>query len=69
MIRRDISISATEGVKIPSKRKDYDLNWRRDFHVSDVMYFAKCGAEVRMPKTLEILFLQIVELTMRKEGI
>ena len=46
MIRRDISISATEGVKIPSNRKDYDLNWRRDFHVSDVMYFAKCGAEV-----------------------
>lgn len=45
LIRRDISISATEGVKIPSKRKDYDLNWRREFHVSDVMYFAKCGAE------------------------
>lgn len=45
LIRRDISISAIEGVKIPSKRKDYDLNWKKDFHVSDLMYFAKCGAE------------------------
>ncbi|KAL4231047.1 transferase [Mactra antiquata] len=45
VIHRDISISAVEGIKIPSKRPDYDLTYRREFHVSDVMYFSKCGME------------------------
>ena len=60
VIRRDISISASEGVKIPSNRKDYDLSWRREFSMSDVMYFAKCGAEVRA----DILSLKIFNVVL-----
>ncbi|KAH3855611.1 glycerol-3-phosphate acyltransferase 4-like [Dreissena polymorpha] len=45
VIRRDISISATEGIKIPSKRPDYDMSWKREFNISDIMYFLKCGME------------------------
>ncbi|XP_060553431.1 glycerol-3-phosphate acyltransferase 3-like [Ruditapes philippinarum] len=45
VIYRDISISALEGIKIPSKRPDYDLTFKKDFHVSDIMYFVKCGVE------------------------
>lgn len=46
VIARDISISAYEGIKIPSHRPDYDLSWRREYHISDIMYFMKCGVEV-----------------------
>ncbi|WAR21326.1 GPAT4-like protein [Mya arenaria] len=45
VIHRDISISATEGITIPSKRSDYNLSWRREFNISDMMYFMKCGME------------------------
>ena len=57
VIDRDIAITATEGIKIPSNRPDYDLSWKREFHVSDVMYFAKCGAEVSLCKSFPLGWL------------
>ncbi|XP_060086035.1 glycerol-3-phosphate acyltransferase 3-like [Ylistrum balloti] len=46
VIRRDISISAMGGLKMPSQRPEYDItNLKKEFHISDIMYFAKCGVE------------------------
>lgn len=47
LIQRDIAIDAYQGIRIPSNRADYDLtNLKKEFHMSDIMYFAKCGVEV-----------------------
>uniref|UniRef100_K1RKS4 Glycerol-3-phosphate acyltransferase 4 n=1 Tax=Magallana gigas TaxID=29159 RepID=K1RKS4_MAGGI len=46
LIQRDIAIDAYQGIRIPSNRADYDLtNLKKEFHMSDIMYFAKCGVE------------------------
>ena len=51
VIERDISLSAVGGIKIPSHRPDYDMtDLKKEFHISDIMYFAKCGAEVSLTK-------------------
>ena len=47
MIRRDISVSM-DGLKIHSGRPDLLLgDLKKDFCISDAMYFAKCGMEVQ----------------------
>ncbi|KAL5022733.1 hypothetical protein ScPMuIL_001888 [Solemya velum] len=45
LIERDIAISATEGISLPSNRPEYSLSLKKEFHISDNMYFAKCGME------------------------
>lgn len=44
VIRRDISVSL-DGLKFHSARQDLVLEDKKDFHISDAMYFAKCGME------------------------
>lgn len=47
VIRRDISVSM-DGLKIHSARPDLHLgDIKKDFCISDAMYFAKCGMEVQ----------------------
>ena len=47
VIRRDISVSM-DGLKIHSGRPDLLLgDLKKDFCISDAMYFAKCGMEVQ----------------------
>ncbi|VDI73058.1 glycerol-3-phosphate O-acyltransferase 3/4, partial [Mytilus galloprovincialis] len=44
VIRRDISVSL-DGLKFHAARTDLVLEDKKDFHISDAMYFAKCGME------------------------
>lgn len=62
LIQRDIAIDAYQGIRIPSNRADYDLtNLKKEFHMSDIMYFAKCGVEV-LYRRMSIYFLSVEPL-------
>ncbi|KAL3865142.1 hypothetical protein ACJMK2_006763 [Sinanodonta woodiana] len=44
LIERDISLSAFEGIKFSAV--DFNgLDFKKEFHISDIIYFAKCGIE------------------------
>lgn len=49
VIEKGFVISATKGIKVPSLE-----SIKKEFDLSDPMYFAKCGVEVRI--TLIMLF-------------
>lgn len=44
VIEREIAISATEGIKLPDIAAISE-SLKHEFHLSDVMYFTKCGVE------------------------